>query len=67
MGVAAKKVFEVHMQTETNLHIESDDINDTNFFDVDKRYPWEDVRHGLSKQYVVRQDTETRLSSSTRQ
>ena len=32
------------MEGETDERIKDDSINDVNFFDKDKRYPWEDIK-----------------------
>ena len=38
MNVSTKNIFEAHMETETNHHIEGGNLNDNTLFDVDKRY-----------------------------
>ena len=40
MDFTARNLFKTHMERETDKCIEDKSINDTNFFDVDKRYPW---------------------------
>ena len=49
MDATAKNIFEAYMETETNQCIEGDNLDDNTFFDVYKRYPWEDIKKWVIK------------------
>ena len=49
MDETARNIFESHMETETNQRIEGGDLDDNTFFDVDKRYPCEDIKKCVIK------------------
>ena len=46
MSTWTQRQVEAHMETETNQQIEGDD---NTFFDVDKRYPWDDIKKWVIK------------------
>jgi len=49
MDFTARNLFKAHMERETDERIKDDSINDVNFFDKDKRYPWEHIKTGVIK------------------
>ena len=49
MDFTARNLFKAHMERETDGRIKDDSINDVNFFDKDKRYPWEEIKTWVIK------------------
>ena len=49
MDFTARNLLKAHMERETDERIKDDSINDVNFFDKDKRYPWKDIKTWVIK------------------
>ena len=49
MDFTTRNLLKAHMERETDERIKDESINDVNFFDKDKRYPWEDIKTWVIK------------------